>query len=101
MDCHWTAKLTPMEIEVIGKFSCSKEWLDSFTYEWEANLEAENAPRLNEGNLNREEKEALQSLEVNAYVWPDGPREWTLDEYGLPIYLAILGRESSCTIETI
>ena len=97
----WTARLTEAEANVMKKFSCSEDWLDSFKHEWEVNLEVETAPRLSKDMLDSEDKMALETLEANAYVWPANSGEWTLDEYGLPIYLALLGRKSSCSIETI
>jgi hypothetical protein len=100
-DWHWTARLTKAEVDVINLFSCSAEWMASFEDEAEVqNLEAEGAPMLNETSLDTQMlEEALQRLEENAYVWPLGDGRWCLDEYGLPIWLALKGRKSSCTIE--
>ncbi len=97
---HWTAKLTKGEMDVLRKFSCSDQWLASFEHEWEVqDLEVDGAPKVNASFFNEEEMNALAMLEASAYVWPLGDGVWCLDEYGLPIWLALHGRESSCTIE--
>lgn len=97
---HWTAKLTKGEMDVLNKFSYSDQWLASFEHEWEVqDLEADGTPKVNASSFNEEEIKALAMLEASAYVWPLGDDVWCLDEYGLPIWLALHGRESSCTIE--
>lgn len=100
MPYHWTARLTKAEIEVVKKFACSQEWMEAFEGEENAgDLDASGAPVLLEKDIaSPEEKEALCSLEGNAYVWPMGDGKWTLDEYGLPIWLTLKGMKSSCTI---
>jgi hypothetical protein len=100
MPYHWTAKLTKTEIGVVKKFSCSPEWMEAFDGEENVvDLDAPGAPILLDKDIDGEtEREALCSLEGRSYIWPLGDGKWSLDEYGLPIWLALNGIKSSCTI---
>lgn len=101
-DWHWTARLTKDEAEVVSRFSCSSEWLNSFTDEREVqDLESDGAPILLVSEIEEELRPALLTLESNAYVWPLGEGRWCLDEYGLPIWLTLKGLKSSCTVECV